>query len=107
MTDFDAVAEKAHQDHLNTVVRPGVTILDLDRAFKRVAVAGDWKAPIDAVVNFDGQPVEHWTRQILLILEAIEFFTATTGQVQTEPGPAGSYRFRFTATGYRNGPAGP
>lgn len=67
----------------------------LDAAFKMVASAADWKAPIDAVV---------WATDRAIVAEAIEFFTATTATFERADECG---KLRVTSVGYRAGPAGP
>lgn len=73
----------------------------LKRAFDAVANPADWKAPIDARVTRDVLARANVT--IEDILEAVEFFTATTATVST-PDMHGARSVR--ADGYRRGPAG-
>lgn len=66
----------------------------MDRAFQLVVNKDDWKAPIDAWIR---------KRDLALVLEAIEYYTATVGRVVEE---LPTY-CHVVADGYRNGPAGP
>lgn len=78
----------------------------LREAFWRVAQDADWKGRIDKVL--DVRPDE-----IPLVLNAIEFMTATAGTATVTMRPVedekfdGLVRVHFTALGYRAGPAGP
>jgi len=74
--------------------------LVMKKAFDLVAPVNDWRAPIDACV-----PNSELHRLKLSaddIAEAVGFYTATSAKVSSVPGG-----WRFKATGYRNGPAGP
>ena len=66
----------------------------MEWAFKLVANKADWKASIDRWIR---------KRDLALVLEAIDFYTATEGRVVEE---LPTY-CRVVAAGYREGPAGP
>lgn len=106
-TDWEAMAAQAREDHLNTQVRPGVTIRTLENHFRLVADPVDWKARIDATVDFSAQPVTERIQAANLIVEAVEFFTATKVEIHIPTGADRLTKLRFVATGYRAGPAGP
>jgi hypothetical protein len=71
----------------------------LDAAFARVQNIIDWKLPIDRVVT-----VERFA-EIDDIVEAIEFYTATSATVQAVHDPLDRKTFRVSAVGYYMGPA--
>jgi len=74
-------------------------VAELDAAFKRVQNREHWKGAIDCVVEI------LTNGDLATILEAIEFYTATTGTV-TPIGEIGkTTTFRVTAPGYWAGPA--
>lgn len=69
---------------------------EMNVAFDRVSPP-DWRAPINCVIA-EADPVE-----LEKIREAVEFYTATMCKITNLGGPTNW----VTATGYRNGPAGP
>jgi hypothetical protein len=74
---------------------------EMNDAFRRVQDPSDWRAPIDRVVTIES------FRDVDLICDAVEFYTATKAEtelISTWNFPA---KVRFTAKGYRAGPAGP
>ena len=76
----------------------GFTVTELRRAFDEVADKDDWKAPIDAWIE------DH---DYNLVLEAIDFMTATMIKVVDTKIESEVTTLRITSVGYRNGPAGP
>ena len=78
----------------NLIAHKGYTRKVLSDAFDRVAVPGDWKAPINAIIPAEDQDV---------VQAAIEFFTATSARFVQLSGTT----VQVIATGYRMGPAGP
>lgn len=73
-------------------------VAELSAAFDRVKNPEHWKGPIDAVVRVT---TGAGAADMATILEAIEFYTATTGIVHD----LGDGRFRILAPGYWAGPA--
>ena len=71
----------------------------LEAAFNMVADPNDWRAPIDAYVPKD--------TDLVLLEEAIVFYTATTPTFTVALGKDQVMRIRVRADGYRAGPAGP
>ncbi|MGH9316895.1 MAG: hypothetical protein ACRD1P_07300 [Thermoanaerobaculia bacterium] len=87
MNDNDAFAAELEK-------RYGFTLEQLDEAFNKVRTDGDWRAPIDAIIDeADRGAVD----------AAVIYFTATEATFTS----AGDGRLRVIAAGYRMGPAGP
>ena len=76
------------------VSRYGFTHHALKEAFDRVCDPADWKAPIAAWCAGEA---------VLLLTEAIEYFTATKPRVSLD---IARMRYLVESEGYRNGPAG-
>ena len=72
----------------------GFTRGQLSEVFDRVCDPNDWRGPIGV-----------WCmgEEVLVVVEAIEFFTATKPQVDLN---VDTMRYRITSEGYRMGPAG-
>ena len=83
----------------------GYTQDELRHAFDHVANPLDWRAPLNRIVRLkdigDGSPEFEAAR----IRHAVAFFTATDATILKCEGATGWVR--VTATGYRDGPAGP
>lgn len=78
------------------VVAPGgMTYRELLRTFEAVQEPGDWKAPIDILID---------ERHAEAVRQAVIFFTATEPKIVQV---AATGIARVTAEGYRMGPAGP
>ena len=75
--------------------------MEMNEAFTRVQDPRDWRNPIDCVVRIDSRT------ELDLIVEAIDFYTATEASVRQVGSSRASRVFRVTAVGYRLGPAGP
>lgn len=73
---------------------------DSEVLFNLVCDLKDWRAPIDAVVDL---PSEEPAAFLNNLREAVIHYTATVPDFQGLP----EGKVRVTATGYRNGPAGP
>lgn len=70
------------------------TLFELDWHFGIIQTAQDWRAPIDGTCS---------ALELPGALAAIVFYTATEGTAKR----LDDGNYRVTATGYRNGPAGP
>lgn len=78
----------------------GYNLEELQDAFDEVC-NDDWKGPIDVqVTNKTDEELER-------IKFAVQFFTATECQIEDVSGVDITRVTKVTATGYRNGPAGP
>jgi hypothetical protein len=71
---------------------------ELDAAFRRVAPAGDWRAPISAEVRGD---------DVNVVCAAITHFTASEPTIAEVVERKNGRFYRIEAAGYRAGPAGP
>ena len=78
------------------VSQKGFTDEDLEIAFNKVKTPGDWKARINARIPITTQ------RDLDMITESIQFYTATDAEVKTS-----GNAWIICADGYRMGPAGP
>lgn len=87
MNDYDAFAAEL-------VKRYGFTLEQLDAAFLKVRTEGDWRAPIDAIIDEADRAV---------VEAAVVYFTATEAMFTS----AGEGKLHVMAVGYRMGPAGP
>jgi hypothetical protein len=76
----------------------------LHAAFRLVADASDWKAPICAVVNVPADEPPAAFRALLA--RAVEYFTATTPTFVEIVTDGLGLKLRVEAAGYRRGPAG-
>jgi hypothetical protein len=72
----------------------GYRYSELKQAFDHVCNADDWKAPISVWCQGEG---------VLLVVEAITYFTATAPKVSLDQR---TMRYLIESEGYRNGPAG-
>ena len=67
---------------------------ELKAAFQKVITPGDWKGPIDAMID---------ENERVVVTEAIIYYTATSPNFYVQS----NGQLRVMADGYRNGPAGP
>lgn len=71
----------------------------LSAAFDRVKNPDHWKNPIDAYITIDTP------EELATVLEAIEFYTATSGTARKLHRVGDADVYRITAPGYYAGPA--
>ncbi len=72
---------------------------DLEKHFRLVRNAEDWKAPIDTYIHLD-------RRDVSVVKAAIAHFTGTRATVTLLEKGMGGNEYKVTAKGYRFGPAG-
>ena len=85
---------------IETALTGGYGLDDLRAAFAQVEAKTHWKDPIDTLLA-EGQ-----VARLMLIAEAVEFYTATPATFTVERQPDGRKMVRVQAAGYRAGPAG-
>ena len=71
---------------------------DLEDLFRKAAPEDDWKGPISVLVQPEG---------VQAVVDAIEFYTATSATVEFVMHPGRLIQCRVESVGYRAGPAGP
>jgi len=82
------------QTTLTNSLLNGFTLDELEKAFDSVSNPEDWKAPIFAIVPGEA---------VLVIVEAIKFYTATVPTVSLN---TSTMEYYIESIGYRAGPAG-
>jgi hypothetical protein len=94
METFEAELDRMNAELENQIVYQKYTHGELSRAFDAVKNPHDWKAEI--LASMPGEAV-------LLVVAAIEFFTATKPTVALN---MRTMRYQVRSEGYRAGPAG-
>jgi len=102
-TEGQPVTTNKRNPTMTTATKMRFSEPEMDAAFKRVQNPDDWRGPINCVVLIANKTEIENTRQKKLIIEAIEFYTATEAEIT----PLDGRLYRVTAAGYRAGPAGP